>query len=117
MKGGDPFVFGRGGEELAALGAPGVAVEVVPGVTAGIAAPAALGIPVTHRGLSRGAIFVTGHAAGGDAPDWERLAGCGLTLVIYMGLARLAAIAVPAAGGRALSRARPAALIARSGRS
>jgi len=93
LKGGDPFVFGRGGEELVALRAAGVAAEVVSGVTAGIAVPAALGIPVTHRGLARGAIFVTGHAAADDEPDWEQLARCGLTLVIYMGVARLASIA------------------------
>jgi uroporphyrin-III C-methyltransferase len=125
VKGGDPFVFGRGGEELAALGAAGIAVEVVPGVTAGIAAPAALGIPITHRGLARGAIFVTGHAAGADEPrteeprpeeprvaepDWERLAGCGLTLVIYMGLTRMAAIASRLRAG-GLSAGTPAALI------
>ena len=110
LKGGDPFVFGRGGEELLALRAAGVAVEVVSGITAGIAVPAALGIPVTHRGLARGAIFVTGHAAGDDEPDWEQLARCGLTLVIYMGIARIASIsACLQAGG--LSGNTPAALI------
>jgi len=111
VKGGDPFVFGRGGEELAALRAAGIPVEVVPGVTAGIAAPAALGIPVTHRALARGAIFVTGHAAGSAEPDWERLAGSGLTLVIYMGLARLAAI-VPRLRAGGLAARTPAAVIA-----
>ena len=93
LKGGDPYVFGRGGEELVALREARVEAEVVSGVTAGIAVPAALGIPVTHRGLARGAIFVTGHAAADDEPDWEQLARCGLTLVIYMGVARLASIA------------------------
>jgi uroporphyrin-III C-methyltransferase len=83
LKGGDPFVFGRGGEELAYLEANGVEVEVIPGITAGIAAPAALGIPVTHRQVSRGVTFVTGHGA---AVDWDALARCGTTLVIYMGL-------------------------------
>jgi uroporphyrin-III C-methyltransferase len=113
VKGGDPFVFGRGGEELAALRAAGIPGEVVPGVTAGIAAPAALGVPVTHRGLARGAILVTAHAAGGEAPDWERLAGCGLTLVIYMGLARLADI-VPRLRAGGLPADTPAAVIARA---
>jgi uroporphyrin-III C-methyltransferase len=89
LKGGDPFVFGRGGEELLALQAAGIAVEIVSGVTAGIAAPAALGIPVTHRGLAQGAIFVTGHSAGGDEPDWAALVATGLTLVVYMGIRRL----------------------------
>jgi uroporphyrin-III C-methyltransferase len=113
VKGGDPFVFGRGGEELAALRAAGIEAEVVPGVTAGIAGPAALGIPVTHRGLARGAILVTGHGAGGEAPEWERLAGCGLTLVIYMGLARLAEI-VPRLRAGGLRAHTPAAVIARA---
>jgi uroporphyrin-III C-methyltransferase len=113
VKGGDPFMFGRGGEELAALQAAGIPGEIVPGVTAGTAAPAALGIPVTHRGLARGAIFVTGHGAGGEAPDWERLAGCGLTLVIYMGLARLAEI-VPRLRAGGLPADTPAAVIARA---
>jgi uroporphyrin-III C-methyltransferase len=83
LKGGDPFVFGRGGEELAYLQANGVEVEVIPGITAGIAAPAALGIPVTHRQVARGVTFVTGHGA---EVDWDALARCGTTLVIYMGL-------------------------------
>jgi uroporphyrin-III C-methyltransferase len=110
VKGGDPFVFGRGGEELAAMRVAGIAAEVIPGVTAGIAAPAALGIPVTHRGLARGAILVTGHGAGGGEPDWERLAGCGLTLVIYMGLARLEHIVARLLDGGLAART-PAALI------
>lgn len=93
LKGGDPFVFGRGGEELLALQAAGMPVEIVSGITAGIAAPASLGIPVTHRGLAQGAIFVTGHSAGDDEPDWQALAATGLTLVIYMGVRRLADIA------------------------
>jgi uroporphyrin-III C-methyltransferase len=93
LKGGDPFVFGRGGEELAALRAVGIEVEVIPGITAGIGAPATLGIPVTHRDVARGAIFVTGHTNDGAEPDWAALARSGLTLVIYMGLARLAQIA------------------------
>jgi uroporphyrin-III C-methyltransferase len=89
VKGGDPFVFGRGGEELLALRAAGVEVEVASGVTAGIAAPAALGIPVTHREIARGVAFVTGHTRDGMAPDWSMLAKSGLTLVVYMGIATL----------------------------
>jgi uroporphyrin-III C-methyltransferase len=83
LKGGDPFVFGRGGEEADVLRAEGIEVEVIPGVTAGTAVPAALGIPVTDRRATRGVTFVTGH--GGEV-DWEALARSGTTLVIYMGL-------------------------------
>lgn len=93
LKGGDPFVFGRGGEELQALQAAGIRAEVISGVTAGIAAPATLGIPVTHRGLAQGAIFVTGHSAGEAEPNWQALAATGLTLVVYMGIRRLDDIA------------------------
>lgn len=93
LKGGDPFVFGRGGEELEALRAAGVNVEIVSGVTAGIAAPATLGIPITHRGMAQGAVFVTGHGADDNEPDWRALAATGLTLVIYMGIRRVDDIA------------------------
>ncbi|RQS75566.1 uroporphyrinogen-III C-methyltransferase [Burkholderia sp. Bp8963] len=99
LKGGDPFVFGRGGEELIALGAAGFPVEVVNGITAGIAAPATLGIPVTHRGDAQGVIFVTGHGAGDDEPDWRALAATRMTLVIYMGIRRLGAIAAALQAG------------------
>jgi len=92
LKGGDPFVFGRGGEELAALRAAGVEAEVVSGITSGIAAPAALGIPVTHRDAARGVTLLTGHARDGGEPDWRALRASGTTLVIYMGIARLNAI-------------------------
>ena len=92
LKGGDPFMFGRGGEELLALRAAGVEVEVVSGVTSGIAAPAALGIPVTHRDYARGVTFLTGHARDGGEPDWRALRAAGTTLVIYMGIARVNAI-------------------------
>lgn len=88
LKGGDPFVFGRGGEETAALDAAGIHWEVVSGITSGIAAPAAAGIPVTHRDAGRGLAFITGHSRDGAAIDWEALARSGLTLVIYMGIAR-----------------------------
>jgi uroporphyrin-III C-methyltransferase len=86
LKGGDPFVFGRGGEELEALLAAGIEVVVIPGITAGLGAPAALGIPVTHRGAARGVTFVTGHTKNGNEPDWNALARSGTTLVIYMGV-------------------------------
>jgi len=92
LKGGDPFVFGRGGEELQALHAAGIDVEVINGVTAGIAAPAAIGIPVTHRDYAQGVVFVTGHGASSGEPDWAALAATRMTLVIYMGMRRLAAI-------------------------
>ena len=95
LKGGDPFVFGRGGEEVLALEAAGVSVEIISGITAGIAAPAAVGIPVTHRGLARGVTLVTGHTLEGVGPDWKALAAlslaAGTTLVIYMGMKGLAA--------------------------
>jgi uroporphyrin-III C-methyltransferase len=91
LKGGDSFVFGRGGEEVMALRAAGVTVEVVGGVTSGLAAPAAVGIPVTHRSLAHGVALVTGHAADGDHTeiDWNAMVRTGLTLVIYMGMTRV----------------------------
>ena len=89
LKGGDPFVFGRGGEEMQALRDAGIEVEVVPGITAGIGVPATLGIPVTHRELARGVTFVTAHTKDGAEPNWPALARSGMTLVIYMGMARL----------------------------
>jgi uroporphyrin-III C-methyltransferase len=96
LKGGDPFVFGRGGEEMIALHAAGIEVEVVNGITSGLAAPTALGIPLTRRDACHGAIFVTGHATDdAEGPDWTALAAAaqsGLTLVIYMGMSRLGAI-------------------------
>ncbi|WP_088431763.1 uroporphyrinogen-III C-methyltransferase [Halomicronema hongdechloris] len=92
LKGGDPFVFGRGGEEMADLVAAGVAVEVVPGITAGVAVPAYAGIPLTHRGYSSSVVFVTGHeAAGKYRPDinWQAIAQGAETIVIYMGIHNL----------------------------
>ena len=90
LKGGDPFVFGRGGEEMLALEAAGIEVEIISGVTSGIAVPAALGIPVTHRALARGVTLVTGHTRNGLPPDWRALAAtakaAATTLVIYMGM-------------------------------
>ncbi len=93
VKGGDPFIFGRGGEEVETLSRAGIAVEVVNGITAGTGVPAALGIPVTHRDYCRGVTFITGNARAGAELDWAALASSGTTLVIYMGLANLAGIA------------------------
>ena len=91
LKGGDPFIFGRGGEEAEHLRAAGIAVEVVNGITAGLAAVSSLGVPLTHRDHAHGVVFVTGHAKPGDAgTDWAALADAAckakLTLVIYMGV-------------------------------
>jgi uroporphyrin-III C-methyltransferase len=113
LKGGDPFVFGRGGEEAEHLRAAGVEVEIVNGITSGLAAATALGVPWTHREHARGVMLVTGHAKeGGQAPHWPTLgaaAAQGLTLVVYMGVAQLDAIA---AGLRAaLPPHTPAALV------
>ncbi len=102
LKGGDPFVFGRGGEEGEALRAAGVEFEVVPGVTAGVAATAYAGIPVTHRDDASAVAFVTGHEdpeKGTSALDWEALARFPGTLVFYMGVKRLAENAAALIGG------------------
>jgi uroporphyrin-III C-methyltransferase len=115
LKGGDPFIFGRGGEECVHLRAAGVEVDVVSGISSGLAAPASIGIPLTHRDWSAGAIFVTGHeradaVAGPGKPDWAVLAQTNLTLVIYMGVARCREIASALlAGGK--SAATPVAVI------
>jgi uroporphyrinogen III methyltransferase/synthase len=96
LKGGDPFVFGRGGEEAAALAAAGVPFEVVPGVTSAFAAPAYAGIPVTHRGVASHVTVVTGHedpSKGRADVDWEALARVGGTLVVLMGAGRVGVIA------------------------
>lgn len=97
LKGGDPFVFGRGGEEVEHLQAAGVAVTVVNGITAGLAAVTSLGVPLTHREHAHGVVFVTGHAKpGSTGPDWAALAHtceqARLTLVIYMGVSGAAHI-------------------------
>jgi uroporphyrin-III C-methyltransferase len=111
VKGGDPFVFGRGGEEVLALAAAGIECTVVPGITAGVGVPAALGIPVTHRDVARGVTFVTAHTRDGAGPNWAALARTGTTLVIYMGMQRIDAITVAlSAAGLA---ATPAAVIER----
>ena len=93
VKGGDPFVFGRGGEEVETLRKAGIDVEVINGITAGIAVPAALGVPVTHRDFTHGVTFITGHAQTRGAIDWQALVKGGTTLVIYMGLTNLPDIA------------------------
>ena len=106
LKGGDPFIFGRGGEELEACRAAGVECIVVPGVTAALAAGASAGGPLTHRGVAQAVTFVTGHAASGGEPDldWASLAKANQTAVIYMGLSTAAAIAGRLIGaGRAAS--------------
>ena len=95
LKGGDPYVFGRGGEEVLALIDAGLPFEVVPGVTSGVAAPAYAGIPVTHRHVSTSVAFVTGHedpTKGRTDVDWKKLANSADTLVLYMGVGRLAEI-------------------------
>lgn len=95
LKGGDPFIFGRGGEELEALRAAGIAAFVTPGVTAAAGCAAAAGLPLTHRDHSQGLTFVTGHARNGEEPglDWQALARLGHTLVVYMGVGKAASIA------------------------
>jgi uroporphyrin-III C-methyltransferase len=95
LKGGDPFIFGRGGEELEACRAAGVTCHVVPGVTAALAAGAAAGAPLTHRGAAQAVTFVTGHAAVAGEPDldWPSLARANQTVVIYMGVSTASRIA------------------------
>ena len=111
LKGGDPFVFGRGGEEIDALRAEGIAVEVVSGLTSGLAGPASIGIPVTDRRCTPGVALVTGHnGPGGKQPNWTALAQSGLTLVIYMGVARVESI-VAALRAAGMSAAMPAAIV------
>jgi uroporphyrin-III C-methyltransferase len=95
LKGGDPFVFGRGGEEMLACREAGVACEVVPGVSAALAAAALAGAPLTHRGLAQSVTFVTAHAAGDGevALDWAQLAKPNQTLAVYMGVSTAAKVA------------------------
>jgi len=95
LKGGDPFIFGRGGEELEACREAGVECRVVPGITTALAAGASAGAPLTHRGAAQAVTFVTGHAAKGESPDldWAALARPNHTVVIYMGLSTAAEIA------------------------
>ena len=114
LKGGDPFVFGRGGEEMEVLLAAGIGVEIVPGITAALGAAAAFGFPLTHREHAQSCLFVTGHLKDHTVElDWPALARPGQTVVIYMGVTGLETISreLQAAG---LSGDTPAALIYRA---
>src|SRR5437773_5493600 len=93
LKGGDPFVFGRGGEEVLALRAAGIPFDVVPGITSAVAAPALAGIPVTHRGLASAFLVVSGHEDAVFASAIGQLQPNGVTFVVLMGVARSAALA------------------------
>lgn len=93
LKGGDPFIFGRGGEEAEALALEGIPFEVVPGVSAGIAVPAYAGIPLTHRAVTAEVTFLAGHRCEGASMDWDRIAPGNGTLVFFMGLRSLPTIA------------------------
>jgi uroporphyrin-III C-methyltransferase len=116
LKGGDPFLFGRGGEEALALVAAKIPFRVVPGVTSGIGGLAYAGIPATHRDINHAVTFVTGHMAGGDVPDsinWRALAEGSPVIVIYMGLKHLPRIASELmAAGRA--GAEPVAIVSQA---
>ena len=114
LKGGDPLIFGRGGEEIEHLAAEGIAVEVVNGITAGLAAVTSLGVPLTHRAHAHGVVFVTGHARPGvQGVDWAALAACArdarLTLVIYMGVS--GAVQIQQGLLQALPASTPAAIV------
>lgn len=100
LKGGDPFVFGRGGEEAQALLEAGIDFEIVPGITSAVAAPAAAGVPVTHRGVSAAVTLVTGHRRPGEPDvDWQSLARVGGTIVVLMGVTQRAVIAAELMAG------------------
>jgi uroporphyrin-III C-methyltransferase len=102
LKGGDASLFGRAGEEIAALEAAGIEFEIVPGVTAGFAAAAAIGASLTHRDHAQGVAFITAHGAEGATTDWRALAKSKLTLVVYMGVSRAAELQTNlSAGGMA----------------
>jgi uroporphyrin-III C-methyltransferase/precorrin-2 dehydrogenase/sirohydrochlorin ferrochelatase len=113
LKGGDPFVFGRGGEELEVLQAHGIPYTVVPGITAALGAAASSGLPLTHRRLAQSVTFVTGHLNEGALPDWRFFANPQHTVVFYMGVAQLSSIVqrLRAAGAAAQH---PVALIERA---
>ena len=114
LKGGDNYVFGRGGEEWLACAEAGIPVRVIPGVTSAVSVPALAGIPVTHRSLSQGFCVVSGHVPPGDERsdvDWHALAASGLTVVILMGVHNLPAIAAALVDG-GLPPATPTAIVA-----
>ncbi|OJU37489.1 MAG: uroporphyrinogen-III C-methyltransferase [Rhizobiales bacterium 68-8] len=112
LKGGDPFIFGRGGEEALALALAGIPFRVLPGLTSALGALAATGIPATMRGINHAVTFATGHAVGTDDDlDWAALARTGQPIVIYMGMRNLEAIAAALAAG-GLPGDTPAAVIA-----
>ena len=111
LKGGDPFVFGRGGEEAQALLDAGIPFEVVPGISSAVAAPAAAGIPVTHRGVAAAFTVVTGHRRAGEPDvDWQALARVGGTVVVLMGVAQRGVIATELMAG-GLDPATPVAAV------
>ncbi len=110
LKGGDPFIFGRGSEEMLVVRDAGIDVEVVPGITAASGATSYAGIPLTHRGLSQACSFITGHGADGLDLNWSALAQSGHTLVFYMGLSKLGEIQQQLIQ-HGLAAATPAALI------
>ncbi len=113
LKGGDPFVFGRGGEEAEALTLAGVAYEVVPGLSSAVAGPASAGIPVTHRGLAASVTVVAGHREGHDDTNWRSLAESGSTIVVLMGVEHRARIAEELISG-GLAASTPVAVIERA---
>jgi uroporphyrin-III C-methyltransferase len=111
LKGGDPFVFGRGGEEAQALVDAGIPFEVVPGISSAVAAPAAAGVPVTHRGVAASFTVVTGHRRTGEPDvDWRALARVGGTVVVLMGVSQRATIAAELIAG-GLDPATPVAAV------
>jgi uroporphyrin-III C-methyltransferase / precorrin-2 dehydrogenase / sirohydrochlorin ferrochelatase len=113
LKGGDPFIFGRGGEEIEVLHAHGIPFTVVPGITAALGAAAAARLPLTHRRLAQSVTFVTGHASDGALPDWRFFANPGHTVVFYMGVAQLSGIVARLRAAGALAE-HPVAVIERA---
>src|SRR5690606_16374963 len=112
LKGGDPFVFGRGGEEALALALAGIPFRILPGLTSALGALAAAGIPATMRGVNHAVTFATGHAVGTpDDLDWAALAATGQPIVVYMGMRNIAPIAAALMAG-GMPAGTPAAVIA-----